>query len=50
LFSDDHDARRARPLAEDGLRAHLPEVAAATPRRRGAQLWKRWVGRNEISG
>jgi len=39
LFTDNDDTCRARPLAEHGLCAHLPEIAAATPGRRGAQLW-----------
>lgn len=50
LFTHDHDARRPRPLAEHRLGPHLPQMAAATSRRRGAKLRKCRIGRNEVSG
>ena len=50
LLTNSDDARRTRTLAEHGLRAHLPQVAAPATSCCSAKLGKIGIGRNEVSG
>src|SRR5690349_5992840 len=50
LLAHQHDLGPFRSFAEDGLGGMLPEIAAATPRRRLAQSLECGSGRNELGG
>jgi hypothetical protein len=50
LLPDEHDRRRARAFAEDGLGADLPQVTAAAACRCSSKGGQRAAGRKEVRG